>query len=120
MENPTTADLAKFMEYASHLRPLENGCMRMAPTFIGVERRFRAYKMYWYSQKGFWPGNLKKTCDTDGCVTHYEEKGHILTAEQVEEIRWAEEYWGASTDLAKKYGVSKARISQIRSTRNAD
>jgi hypothetical protein len=111
---PTQNDKDRFAGILSRLRDNENGCIVMAQNFNGEEGSFRSYQMYWLHNYGAWPGRLKATCTKPGCVTHYEEKGHVLTPGEVEEIKEAKDYWGVNTDLATKFGVSKARISQIR------
>lgn len=89
----------------------------IAPEYFNGSRSFRAYQLYWRVKYGYWPGTLKKTCSTDKCLVHYEEKGHVLTPQDVQEIKDAPDSWGINTQLAKKYGVSNARITQIRGKR---
>ena len=114
MRIPTENDRLRFAEHVSRLRLNADGCMRMAPNFKGSEGSFRSYQMYWLHINDTWPGRLKQTCTTEGCVVHYSEQGHVLTPGEVEAIKTAKDYWGLTTELAAKYKVSKARISQIR------
>lgn len=113
MKMPNETDLQRFTTIMENLVDDRNGCITMPETFNGSQT-FRSYQMYWYFNYGSWPGRLKKSCNKDRCVVHYREQGHTLTPEAVEEILEAKEYWGVTTALADKFGVSKARISQIR------
>jgi hypothetical protein len=106
-------DLNKFKARLAQLRKDEDGHLLMAPNFQ-ADKSYRSYQMYFLAQHGRWPGVLKKTCNKEGCVVHYKEQGHVLTPDDVKEIKDAPEYWGVVTALAEKFGVSKARITQIR------
>jgi len=117
MNTPNDADLTRFETMLKNFHDDEDGHLVMPATFNGSQT-FRMQHLYWFYTYGSWPGGtLKKGCTVAGCVSHYIEKGHILTKEDMEQIRDAKDYWGLNTALANKYGVSKARISQIRGTR---
>ena len=108
--------LERFKALLGQLREDADGHLLMPPNFQD-DKSYRSYQLYFLTVHGRWPGVLKKKCDKDGCVVHYIEQGHVLTPDDIEEIRRAPEYWGVVTALADKFGVSKARITQIRKSK---
>lgn len=116
MPQPTSNDHEKFQKLMDQVVADDEGHVYLPEMWNGSQT-FRSYIMYWWWKYGSAPGQLRKSCTEENCVVHYEERGHVLTKDEVQEIKDAPDYWGLTTDLAKKYGVSKARISQIRKSR---